>query len=170
MVFSRGDPQSGLTVEGHLLAAFPAAQGISVSFLKGFPGGTVVKNLFAMQEMRETWVQSLGQEDLLEEEMATHSSILAWRIPWMEEPGRATDPSPWDRKESDTTSARMHTHTPTHTHVPSGWHIPANITLFVLQFLVLPFGLTPGKMDLYHQRIYAKHFAHFIEVGMLLWI
>ena len=36
----------------------------------------------------ETWVQSLGQEDLLEKEMATHSSILAWKIPWMEEPGR----------------------------------------------------------------------------------
>ena len=37
--------------------------------------------------MRETWVQSLGQEDPLEKEMATHSSILAWKIPWMEEPG-----------------------------------------------------------------------------------
>ena len=37
--------------------------------------------------MQETWVQSLGQEDLLEEDMATHSSILAWRIPWTEEPG-----------------------------------------------------------------------------------
>ena len=37
--------------------------------------------------MRETWVQSLGQEDPLEEEMATHSRILAWRIPWTEEPG-----------------------------------------------------------------------------------
>ena len=36
----------------------------------------------------ETRVQSLGQEDLLEKEMATHSSILAWKIPWMEEPGR----------------------------------------------------------------------------------
>ena len=36
----------------------------------------------------ETWVQSLGQEDLLEKEMATHSSILAWKIPWMEDPGR----------------------------------------------------------------------------------
>ena len=36
--------------------------------------------------MRETWVQSLGQEDLLEKEMATHSSILAWKIPWMVEP------------------------------------------------------------------------------------
>ena len=38
--------------------------------------------------MQETQVQSLGQEDPLEKEMATHSSILAWRIPWMEEPGR----------------------------------------------------------------------------------
>ena len=36
--------------------------------------------------MRETWVQSLGQEDSLEKEMATHSSILAWKIPWIEEP------------------------------------------------------------------------------------
>ena len=44
-----------------------------------------VKNLPAMQE---TWVQSLGWEDPLEKEMATHSSILAWKIPWMEEPGR----------------------------------------------------------------------------------
>ena len=38
--------------------------------------------------MQGTWVQSLGQEDLLEKEMATHSSILAWKIPWMFEPGR----------------------------------------------------------------------------------
>ena len=37
--------------------------------------------------MRETWVRSLGQKDPLEKEMASHSSILAWRIPWMEEPG-----------------------------------------------------------------------------------
>ena len=38
--------------------------------------------------MGETWVQSLGQEDPMEKEMATHSSILAWKIPWTEEPGR----------------------------------------------------------------------------------
>ena len=37
--------------------------------------------------MQETWVQSLGQEDPLEKEMTTHSSILAWKIPWTEEPG-----------------------------------------------------------------------------------
>ena len=46
-----------------------------------------VKNPSAMQETQEMWVQSLGREDLQEEEMATHSSILAWRIPRTEEPG-----------------------------------------------------------------------------------
>ena len=46
------------------------------------------KNLPAKQETQETWVQSLGQEDPLEQEMATHSRILAWKIPWTEEPGR----------------------------------------------------------------------------------
>ena len=54
-----------------------------------------------MQEMYETWVQSLGREDPLEEGMATHSSILAWRIPWTEDAGRLW--GPWGHKESDTT-------------------------------------------------------------------
>ena len=45
----------------------------------------MVKHLPSMQD---TWVQSLGQKDPLEKEMATHSSVLAWKIPWMEEPGR----------------------------------------------------------------------------------
>ena len=49
--------------------------------------------------MWETWVPSLGQEDPLEEGMATHSSILAWRMPRTEEPGGLQ----WDRKESNTT-------------------------------------------------------------------
>ena len=53
----------------------------------GFPGGSVVKNLPAIEEMQETGVQTLGQEDSLEKEMATHSSILAWEIPWTEESG-----------------------------------------------------------------------------------
>ena len=48
----------------------------------------VVKNLSAMQEMQEMWVQSLGQEDTLEKEVATHASILSWEIPWTEEPVR----------------------------------------------------------------------------------
>ena len=57
-------------------------------------------------------VQSLGWEDSLEEEMATHSSIFAWRIPWTEEPGRLQSTG---LQESDTTEC-THTHTHTHTH------------------------------------------------------
>ena len=55
--------------------------------------------------MQETWVQSLGQEDLLEKEMATHSSILAWKIPWTEEPGGLQSMG----SQSDTTE-HAHTH------------------------------------------------------------
>ena len=47
----------------------------------------MVKNAPAMLETQETWVQCLGQEDPSEEGMATHSSLLAWRTPWTEEPG-----------------------------------------------------------------------------------
>ena len=57
----------------------------------------MVKNLPAMQD---TQVQSLGQEDALEEESATHSSILPWKISWREEPGRIY---PWGHIESATT-------------------------------------------------------------------
>ena len=49
----------------------------------GFPGDSAVKNPPAVQEM---WVRFLGQEDPLEKEIATHSRILAWEIPWREEP------------------------------------------------------------------------------------
>ena len=51
-----------------------------------FPGGSVVKNLPAVQKMQKTQFRSLGKEDALEEGMTTHSSILAWRVPWTEEP------------------------------------------------------------------------------------
>ena len=47
----------------------------------------VAQRLKCLPAMQETWVQSLGWEDPLEKEIATHSSILAWRIPWTEEPG-----------------------------------------------------------------------------------
>ena len=48
----------------------------------------MAQRLKCLPAMWETWVRSLGWEDPLEKEMATHSSILAWRIPWTEEPGR----------------------------------------------------------------------------------
>ena len=57
------------------------------STLNGFPNSSVVKNLPAMQETQESWVRLLGWEDPLEKEMAAHFSILAWKIPWTEEPG-----------------------------------------------------------------------------------
>ena len=58
----------------------------------------MVKNLLALQENPD---RSLGQKDPLEKEMATHSSILTWRIPWTEEPGWRC--SPWGSKEWDMT-------------------------------------------------------------------
>ena len=74
------------------------------------------KNLFTMQE---TQVQSLDWEDSLEKGMVTHSNILAWRIPWTEEPSRLY--SPWGLKESHMTEKLMHmcTHTHKHTHTRS---------------------------------------------------
>ena len=60
----------------------------------------VAQRLKHLPPMRETRVRSLGQEDPLEKEMATHSSILAWRVPWTEEPGRLQFTG---RKDSDTT-------------------------------------------------------------------
>ena len=63
----------------------------------------MVKNLLAMQE---TQVPSLSREDPLEKGMATHCSILVWRIPWTEEPGGL---QPWGCKESDTTEQLTHT-------------------------------------------------------------
>ena len=62
-----------------------------------------------MQATQETWILSLGREDPLEEGMETHSSVLAWRIPWTEEPGRLQS---MGGKEVDTTERlSMHAHT-----------------------------------------------------------
>ena len=73
---------------------------------QGFPGGSAAKNLPAMQEPQETRVLFLGWEDPLEKSMATHSSILACRIPWTEQPGGLQS---WGRNESDTTEVTEHT-------------------------------------------------------------
>ena len=73
----------------------------------GFSGDSVVKNLPAMQKLQETWVWSLGWEDLLKEEMATNSHNLARIIPWTEKPGGLC---PWGHKELDMTEATEHAH------------------------------------------------------------
>ena len=66
----------------------------------------VAQRLKRLPAVQETWVPSLGREDPLEKETATHSSILAWRIPWTEEPGGLQSTG---HKESDTTE-RLHFH------------------------------------------------------------
>ena len=58
-----------------------------ISVLNILRASLVAQRLKRLPTMRETWVRSLGWEDPLEKEMAIHSSILAWRIPWTEEPG-----------------------------------------------------------------------------------
>ena len=72
-----------------------------------------VKNLPAMQETR---VRSLGWEDPLEKGMATHSNVLAWRIPRTEEPAKLQSTGKLQSKELDITETYTHTHTHTHTH------------------------------------------------------
>ena len=67
-----------------------------------------------MEEMQETWDQSQGQEDPLEEGMETHSSILAWRIPWTEEPGGLQ--SLGSQESYMTEYTRKHTQRQSHTH------------------------------------------------------
>ena len=57
-------------------------------FLTAFIASLVAQTVKSLPAIWETWVRSLGQEDPLQKEMATHSSTLAWEIPWMDEPGR----------------------------------------------------------------------------------
>ena len=84
--------------------------------------------------MQETWVWSLGRADSLEKEMAAHSSIPAWRIPWREEPGglQPTGSQSWTRLSD------CHTHTHTHTKAyRNKWHCE-EVTTQTPQWLVLP--------------------------------
>ena len=74
-----------------------------------FPCGSVGKESPAVQEMQETQIRSLGRGEPLEDGMATHSSILAWRIPMDKK--SLVGYSPQGHKESDTTEATDHTHT-----------------------------------------------------------
>ena len=79
-----------------------------------------------MQEMQETWVRSLGREDLLEEEMATHSSILAWRIPMDGGAWRATV------QKSPRVRVRAHTHIHTQSAIESKMRISFDPAVFLL--------------------------------------
>ena len=115
----------------------------------GFPGGSVVKNPPAMQE---TWVWSPGWEDALQKGKATHSSILAWRILWTDEPGGlhevAKSQTPlseehftfltsvndcWKNQGLDCTQTRAHTHTHSFPYSLPSW----SITGYWMEFPVL---------------------------------
>ena len=74
---------NGAGLEGLI---FPTSL-VKTILYKGFPSGSAVKNLPASQELQEMQVRSLGWKGPLADGTATHSSILAWRIPWREEPG-----------------------------------------------------------------------------------
>ena len=90
---------------------------------KAFPGDTMIKNLPPMQERQEVWIRFLSQEDPLGEGMAPHSRILAWEIPWMEEPGRLQ--SMRSQRVSyawETEHTLIDTHTQTHTHIDTYTH------------------------------------------------
>ena len=80
----------------------------SLRHLSGFPGGSVVKNLRAMQETQEMRVWFLRWEDPLEEDTAAQSRTLAWRIPWTEEPSVY---SPWSHRVRHDCSPWAHAHT-----------------------------------------------------------
>ena len=69
------------------MSQFFASGGQSIGFQLQYGASLVAQRLKHLPPMLETQVRSLGQEDPLEKEMATHSGILAWRIPWTEEPG-----------------------------------------------------------------------------------
>ena len=87
----------------------------TISTHDGFQVTKWQRTRLPVQETQETQVQSPGGEEPLEEEMATHSSILVWRIPQMEEPGGL---QPWGHKRvrHNRTCIHIHTHTHTHTH------------------------------------------------------
>ena len=91
----------------HYLAE-QSGSGLELTYTEyqGFPGASVVKNPPAMQEIQETWIQFLGQKDPLEKGMATHSSILAWRIHGQRS---LAGYSPRGRRELDMTEATKHT-------------------------------------------------------------
>ena len=95
---------------------------------RDYPSDSEVKTPPVLQMTQEIRIQSLGWEDPLKEEMATHSSVLAGKIPWTEKPSGL-----WSMglKESDTTEVTEHTHT--HTYTTQKAHSPSSVYMLVIQ-------------------------------------
>ena len=95
-------------------------QYVYISYNFGLPMWLSVKRIhLSIPETQETQVRSLGQEDPLKEEMGIHSSILAWEIPWTEEPGRLQSKGSQVLEITERLSVCAHTHALTHTHIHS---------------------------------------------------
>ena len=80
------------------------------------PNGIMAQMIKSLPAIQETWVQSLGWEDPLEEGMAIHSSILAWEIPWTEKPGGLQSLGSCRIRNDSATNTHTHTHTRNHSH------------------------------------------------------
>ena len=102
-----------------------------------FPGGSLTVE--RLPTMRDTWVQSLRWEDLLKKEMATHSGILAWRIPWTEEPGRLQSMGSQRVRHGRVTSPYLSIMSPRLTHVAEG----TRVSFFVRLNHIPLYGWTP---------------------------
>ena len=104
--------------------------------------GSAVKNPPSVQETQEMWARSLGWEDPLEKKMATHSSILAWKIPWTEEPGGLQSVGP-----------RRVCHDEAHTHgyipIPQHHQIPWKPAILVSSAAPSPLHSTPPQWSLF---------------------
>ena len=110
---------------------------------EGFPGGSVMKNLSGVQEIQVTF---LGQEDALEEETATHSSMLAWRIPWMEEPGGLQ--STGSQRVGSNEQLSMHT-----CHVKSTRITTQYLNFFLSHMSTSAVSLNPSLIDIFSKTI-----------------
>ena len=115
-----------------------------------------------MQEMQETQVRSLGWEDPLEKEIVTHSSIIAWKIPWTEEPGRLQSMGSqrvghdW---AAECTHAHAHTRVHAHTHTHTLSFNQAYVTIQGLRFSLFPYQeMLFDTEELLKLSIYSLHF------------
>ena len=130
--------------------------------LMGFPGGSAVKNPSAMQETQETWIQSLHRADTLEKEIATHSNILAWKIPQTEE---------LDRLQSMGSQRVGHSWARVHAVLRNMWDIPskvfANYTYSYCIWLLLPPSCTMLREPLRILEATYTSFSHAIPIYLV---
>ena len=117
LLSSHGSPSSLPALESCLTHLYHIASGL----LRWLSGKKKKKYRLPMQETPETLVQSLGRGDSLEEDVVTHSSICAWKIPWTEEPGRLQ--SMGSQSQTRLSTQKTHTHTVEPHHLHPGPHV-----------------------------------------------